>query len=110
MIRRRKQNMTRSSDPSAAVLPVAAYPRRFWWLKRLSLAAVVVAIALLALRIWWGAKARGILNTEIAAFHAGGEPILPEDFATPIVSDADNGAFYLKKAAEAVDENVPVPS
>jgi hypothetical protein len=102
--------MTIASKRPASSEPALAYPPRFWWLKRIAIAGALVLVALAGLRWWWGIKSAKLLATEIAAFHARGEPILPEDFAAPQVPDADNGAFYLKQAGEAVDDSAPAPA
>src|SRR5438105_12049711 len=99
-----KHLMTNPSKQSAAPEPARAYPPRYWWLKRIALLSALIILALGALRFWWGIKSAKLLAAEIAAFHARGEPILPEDFAAPAIPDSDNGAFYLKQAAEALDE------
>src|SRR5437867_10724916 len=105
-----KHLMANASKQSAAPDPALAYPPRYWWLKRIALLSALILVALAGLRWWWGIKSAKLLAAEIAAFHARGEPILPEDFAAPEIPDADNGAFYLKQAAEAVDDSVPAPA
>lgn len=79
--------------------PEGPVPRRYWWLKRLGMLGVVALIGVVALRLWWGAVARGRLDEQIARIRARGEPILLEDFATEPVADGDNAALALKRAA-----------
>jgi hypothetical protein len=78
------------------------WPPRYRWLKR-SLAIFAVAVALLiGVQLWWQHIADHRLAAEIAAIHARGEPILPEDFKSVDIPDWDNGAWYLRQAAAAI--------
>ena len=90
----------RENPPTAAADDALPVPPRFWWLKRIALAATVFAIALVALRLWWGWEADRRLNAAIARCHAAGEPLYPADFAVEPVPDEENGAHYLKLAAQ----------
>jgi hypothetical protein len=80
--------------------PTTPHPPRFRWLKRLSIAGVVMLAALLLLRLWWGREARRQLDAEIAAAHGRGEPVLIADFNNvDPVPDDENAAILLKSAA-----------
>jgi hypothetical protein len=78
-------------------------PPRFWWLKRLSLAGLLLIVALAGLRWWWGHEAQRRIDALIADAHAKGEPILPEDFDSPGVPDAENAAIPLKQAEAGIN-------
>jgi hypothetical protein len=78
-------------------------PPRLWWLKHLSLAGLFLIVALAALRWWWGHEAQRRMDAMIAAAHAKGEPILPEDFDFPPVPDAENAAIPLKQAEAGIN-------
>jgi hypothetical protein len=82
-------------------------PPRLWWLKRLSLAGLFLIVALAALRWWWGHEAQRGMDAMIAAAHAKGEPILPEDFDFPPVPDAENAAIPLMRAERLMRWNAP---
>ena len=77
-------------------------PPRFWWLKRLTAAGVVLVLAMLGLRLWWGHVADERLQAKIAEYRALGQPVLPEDFRREPIPDEENGAYWLKRAASQV--------
>jgi hypothetical protein len=80
----------------------APWPPCYRWLKRsLAIFAVVVAL-LIGLQLFWQHIADERLAAQIAAIHARGEPILPEDFKSLAIADSDNGAWYLRQAAAAI--------
>ncbi|MDB5353991.1 MAG: hypothetical protein JWN24_444 [Phycisphaerales bacterium] len=83
------------------------HPPRFWWLKRLSLAGLLLIVALAGLRWWWGHEAQRRIDALVADAHAKGEPILPEDFDSPPVPDDQNAAIPLKQAETMPDLNAP---
>jgi hypothetical protein len=78
------------------------WPPRYRWLKRSLVIFATVAILLIGLHIWWNHIADQRLAAQIAAIHARGEPILPEDFPTINIADSDNAAWYLRQAAAAI--------
>lgn len=78
--------------------PTTPTPRRFWWLKRLSLAVLVLAVLLAGLRLVWGQSVQAKLDAAIADIHAKNEPILFEDLKHEALIDVDNGAAYLEQA------------
>src|SRR3989442_1647780 len=95
--------MLTDTKPNPAPLVVEPYPPRYWWLKRITAGSVVLLLLLLLVRLIWGWDANRRLRNEINAIHARGEPILPEDFVTPHVPDAENFAFYLEQAIAALN-------
>jgi hypothetical protein len=86
---------------------VAAVPVRFWWLKRLTAAGMLLVIILLWVRLWWGWIAQRRLDAEIAAAKALGEPIRAEDFAAaqPPPPTAQNAVPVLQAAVASVAFN-----
>jgi len=87
-----------SAEENATVEPV---PPRYWWLKRIALAAGFLLVALFALRLWWGWEANRRLQAEIDRIVAAGEPIYPEDFdPKEDIPDEQNAARLLLKADE----------
>lgn len=86
--------------------PATPHPPRFRWLKRLSLAGFLLVGLLLSIRLWWGHHARRLLDIEIAAAHARGEPVLMEDFnRAERLADEENAAVLLQTAAWSINYN-----
>lgn len=79
-------------------------PPRFWWLKRLSLAAGVLLVALLGVRLWWGWVAESRFLAAIEQARAGGDPVTLEDFQrlARSIPDQRNAATYYLRAAAAL--------
>ncbi|HUU97565.1 MAG TPA: hypothetical protein VM487_17655 [Phycisphaerae bacterium] len=77
-------------------------PPRYWWLKRILLAAGVLILALAALRWWWGWEAERRLEAKIAEYRAAGQPVTIEDFQSSPIPDDENAAVLLRKAAAAI--------
>ena len=86
------------------------YPPRFWWLKRLSLALLLLLVALTALRLWWGREARRRLEAALAPIVARGDPIDAAGMNLPPVADEVNAALYLRRAAAVIDRNADSPA
>ncbi|HNQ23944.1 MAG TPA: hypothetical protein PKK06_12705 [Phycisphaerae bacterium] len=87
--------------PTTVAPPVAQpFPPRFWWLKRIVVAVLVLLLALLGLRLWWGWEAQRRFDAAIAAYRAAGEPVFPEDFLTEQVPDEDNAARVYDRALQ----------
>jgi hypothetical protein len=71
---------------------VIAKPPRFWWLKRIVLAMLLLAGLLVALRYVSLHVAKRRLEAEINAIRARGEPLAPEDFLDrPVAAEDDAG-------------------
>ena len=100
--------MPESDQPqceSATIEPtVEPIPPRYWWLKRIALAAGFLFVALFALRLWWGWEANRRLQAEIDKIIAKGEPIYPEDFdPKEDIPDDQNAARFLRNAEQAIN-------
>lgn len=100
--------MLHSDQPqfdSATMEPtVEPIPPRYWWLKRIALAAGLLLVALFALRLWWGWEANRRLHAEIDKIIAAGEPIYPEDFdPKEDIPDEQNAARLLIGADEVIN-------
>jgi hypothetical protein len=81
-------------DPPADEPPI----RTFWWLKRLSIAFVILLLSVAVLRLVWGHRAQARLDAAVAEIQQQGHPILLQDMQTPRLPDSDNRAFYLRQA------------
>jgi hypothetical protein len=90
-------------DTDDAIRPV---PPRYWWLKRILAATIVVLAGMAVLRWRVGVIAEERLQARVDAIKAAGEPLLPEDFNPEPVPDDDNAAILLNRAAE---QCVPEP-
>ena len=78
--------------------PTTPTPKRFYWLKRLSLAALILVALLVGLRLVWGQRVQTKLDAAITDIHAKNEPILFEDLQRDPLPDIDNGAWHLTQA------------
>lgn len=88
------------ADNIAAVVPV---PPCYWWLKRIAVAVMVIAVLVAIVRWRWGVVAWRAYDAEIARIKAAGEPIFPEDFVLPPVPEERNAAPLLVKATQAIN-------
>jgi hypothetical protein len=72
----------------------------------------VLAVTLVALRVWWGWLADRRLERALAPIRAAGEPITPEDLTamSPPVPDADNAAYYFQQAIAAMSMAAEAPA
>ena len=82
--------------------PTIANPRRFYWLKRLLISFTLFYATIVGLYLWWSRSTTARLDALVAAARANGEPILPQDFTPADVPDADNAAFFLRRAASSI--------
>jgi len=87
-----------NEDILAAEIESAA--RRVWWLKWIGVFFAVIALVLPVVWVGCGWYSGKDLRAEIERYRAAGEPILPEDFDSPPVPDADNGALVIQQAAK----------
>ncbi len=78
------------------------HPPRFWWLKRVALACVVLVGLLGGFRAVWGYRARACLQDEIERVRARGEPLYPSDYTETDISDADSLTAKLLAANDAL--------
>jgi hypothetical protein len=79
-------------------------------LKRLVIFIVLIAVLLVAGRLWWGWYADRQLAALYADYHARGVPILPEDFQPKSLRNEENAAFYWMRAGGALTYLNPSPS
>ncbi|MEX0775953.1 MAG: hypothetical protein WD042_09605 [Phycisphaeraceae bacterium] len=77
------------------------YPRRYWWLKRLSAALVIALLAFAGLRWYWAHTIHQRLEAAVQAIRDRGEPIEAKDLIRPPVADQDNAAWYYQQALAA---------
>ncbi|MFK7788514.1 MAG: hypothetical protein AB8C95_03330, partial [Phycisphaeraceae bacterium] len=77
---------------------IAPHPKRYWWLKRLSLAALAIVVLLVGLRLVWGQRVQAKLDQAVAEIQSKDEPILFEDLVYEPLPDTENGAWYLTQA------------
>src|SRR5688572_13955551 len=80
------------------------FPPRFRHLKRWVITAVLVTLALLVLRVWWGRQAQHRLDALVAEARASGESILIRDFVPPDVPEPLNAAIPLRAASAKLVE------
>lgn len=82
---------------------------RCWWLKRLTLAAVlgllVLAGAWLALDSYFAWK----MQSRLDAYQRDGQKTRVEDFQPPLLADEENAAILYKQAAAAVAAGIYTP-
>jgi hypothetical protein len=90
--------------------PTSPVPVRFWWLKRLALLVVLIAAALVLLRLAWGWDADRRLRRMLGPLEAEGSPLRVEDFTPLPVRDEENAAAYLKAAIDAIDRRNECPA
>lgn len=86
--------------------PTGPIPKRFWWLKRLALLALLLVAGVVLLHVVWASRVEARLQNTVADIQAKGEPILFVDLSYPSLSDPENGAWYLNNA-EAIWPGVP---
>ena len=91
-----------SDSPAGTVKTDVAVPPRYWWLKRIAVAVVVIAALVAIVRWRWGVVAWRAYDAEIARIKAAGEPIFPEDFVLPPVPEERNAAPLLREAVQAL--------
>jgi hypothetical protein len=90
--------------------PTWPFPARYWWLKRLTLAGVTLAVALSAVRVAWGREARRRLDLALAPVITPGEAVsAPGLTAMPVPAD-QNGAPVYRRAIDAIGVESPSSS
>src|SRR5687768_8955587 len=102
--------MMDAPPPALSVEPQWPYPPRRWWLKRLTLGCVLLAVALLGLWAWWGHEADRRLRRTLDAIAAAGHPVRAADLNAPPVPEDLNAASYLDRAAASLAPGVYSPS
>ncbi len=93
---------TPAGDAARDVRPI---PPRFWWTKRIALAALIYLVALLGVRWIWGIYAENKLAARLAECRAAGEPMDGSAFAGPDIPDEENAAVFIRAAAAAFVES-----
>ncbi len=80
-------------------------PIRYWWLKRIALAGVVMVLGLVALRLWWGYEAQRRLDAVIAEYRAAGQMVDAAEFDAVLdaVPDEDNAAILYEEAMGKIE-------
>ena len=78
------------------------FPPRYWWLKRISGAVVLLLLALLGLRWWWGWEAQRRLDALIAEYRPAGQPVDVEDFIQDSIPDEENAVVALEAATKRI--------
>jgi hypothetical protein len=75
-------------------------PPRFWWLKRLVVAGVVLLAAMVLLRLLWGLEAQRRARAEFERYRAAGQPVYVADFDRMLdkVPRWDNAAVLYERA------------
>ncbi len=99
-----------TEEPGLAAVPPAGgmsagerpWPPRYWWLKRLLVAAAVLMLALAGLHRWWSHEAQRRFGSLLEQYRAAGQPLTIEDFDFPPVPDDENAAHDLMLAAASL--------
>ncbi len=89
------------NDDNSAAITESPKPRRCWrWLKRIVIGLVVIATVLVA--AYWGYyfHVNRLLQTELDAIAARGEPVTLADLAKPPIPDDQNAAVLYRKAVQ----------
>jgi len=73
--------------------PTWPYPPRYWWLKRVSLGALLTGLVLAGAWEAWQRQALRRLRVETDAIVAAGDPVTAADLNPPPVPDSQNGAL-----------------
>ncbi len=73
------------------------------------MAACLIIVLLLVVRLIWGHYTAAALHAEVAQLRARGEPLYAADFAFVDLSDNENAAKYLMDAARAFAPNALPP-
>ncbi len=90
--------------------PAGEYPPRYWWLKRISGTGAIVLVLLVVAQVWWAHVAHVRLERAVAQLHSAGSPANVDDLQPADLPDADNAAFFLKRAATKLNPKIDSPS
>src|SRR5688572_9034645 len=78
---------------------------RIRWGRWIGGALLLLLVGVFALHVLW--RSAGFVQQGIEGLRAAGEPILPEDFATPDADNPDNGGVGIALAAGLVRSDSP---
>src|SRR4051794_7080659 len=98
------------ASSSAAVEPTWPDPPRYWWLKRLALASLLLLLSLAVVRVAWGWEAHRRLARELAPVRAAGGPVSAAETNVAPVPDAENGALVFRRAFASIGAVSPSSS
>lgn len=90
---------------ASASEPDRPWPPRYWWLRRIVLAGLLLLVGLVGLWLWWGAYAERQLDAALDEVRAEGGMLTIEQYEQPPVPDEDNAADLLLQAASLVRTN-----
>jgi hypothetical protein len=106
-------------DPSEKVIrhegptdpePTWPHPPRYWWLRRIILASLLLALGLAGVRALWSWEATRRLDRELEPIIALGEPVSGPMMDQPPVPDGENGALLYLKAMTVIGTDSPSTS
>ena len=89
-----------STRDDASTKLIETMPPRYWWLKRLSLAFVLLLLAVLGLRFYAVAHLQSQIDTQVQAIADRGEPIYFDDMRQDPVPDAENKFHFVTLALQ----------
>lgn len=87
-----------------------ANPPRFWWLKRLTVSSLALAVVLAGVWYAWAGEARHRLARELEPLIAAGEPVNAAGMKAVRLPDAENGALLYRHAWTIMDRTVDSPA
>lgn len=103
--------MSQTDEPiNASTQPAEPAVRRFWWLKRLSLAGITLLVLLAITWIVWDQYSRRELQARVDAYRKAGEATTAEEIQPPTVPDEQNAAALYTQAGSVVNTKVYCPS
>jgi hypothetical protein len=80
------------------------YPPRYWWLKRIVIASLLMIVALAVWRIVLGRIAGARLDAAVNQIAVRGERIAIADFTVAAIDDDQNVVTFLRRAGEAMSQ------
>lgn len=85
------------------------YPPRYWWLKRLCAAALVLVVLVVGLRWWVTRRAQAAFDAMLAASRSAGLRVSVGEFAARAIPDELNAADYFTRASTAIVPSIGDP-
>src|SRR5438270_1822029 len=77
-------------------------PPRYRWLRRLTVAYLLLAAGTVALRYLWLGSARGRVDAQLDGYRRAGQPVLATELAPVPVPNAQNAVPLLRSAAKGI--------